>query len=81
MDHIEEVRNLDQRRNGGIGMASQPANRDPLITELPDIDDAGFQLLRKNDKQIVSAPLILKLFLMLCLRMICLIVLQLEYMY
>jgi len=29
--------------------------RDPVVTELPDIDDEGFQLLRKNDALIDQA--------------------------
>lgn len=52
-DHIEEVKLLDQKRHGDSAFSSKPgAPKDPLITSLPDIDDAGFQLLRKNDQVI-----------------------------
>jgi len=54
-DHIEEVKLLDQKRHGDSAFSSRPgAPKDPLITSLPDIDDAGFQLLRKNDQVIDS---------------------------
>jgi len=51
-DHIEECKQLDQKRHGDSAFASKGPSKDPLITELPDIDDAGFQMLRKNDKVI-----------------------------
>lgn len=52
-DHIEEVKQLDQKRHGDSAFSSKGgAPKDPLITSLPDIDDAGFQLLRKNDQVI-----------------------------
>lgn len=52
-DHIEEVKQLDQKRHGDSAFSSKPgAPKDPLITSLPDIDDGGFQLLRKNDQVI-----------------------------
>lgn len=47
-DHIEECKQLDQRRNSGLSYTNT-RNTDPVVTELPDIDDAGFQMLRKND--------------------------------
>jgi len=56
-DHIEECKLLDQKRHGDSAFSSKPgAPKDPLITSLPDIDDAGFQLLRKND-QIIDGML------------------------
>jgi len=52
-DHIEEIKQLDQKRHGDSAFSSKPGvPKDPLITSLPDIDDAGFQLLRKNDQVI-----------------------------
>ena len=54
-DHIEECKQLDQKRHGDSAFSSKPGvPKDPLITSLPDIDDGGFQLLRKNDQVIVS---------------------------
>lgn len=50
-DHIEEIKLLDQKRMGDSAFSAKK-NTDPTITELPDIDDAGFQMLRKNDKVI-----------------------------
>jgi len=50
-DHIEEIKGLDQKRHSESAF-SQKKGTDPLITELPDIDDAGFQLMRKNDQVI-----------------------------
>jgi len=51
--HIKEVEALNQRRTGGDNAFYGAAdNKDPVITSLPDIDDAGFQLLRDNDRQI-----------------------------
>lgn len=41
----------------GDSAFSAKKGTDPTITELPDIDDAGFQMLRKNDKVIVSEPI------------------------
>jgi len=55
-EHIEEIRQLDQKRHGDSAFTSQKKTQDPLITELPDIDDAGFQLMRKND-QIIDGML------------------------
>lgn len=52
-DHIEECKQLDQKRHGDSAFSKSGAPKDPLITQLPDIDDAGFQLLRKNDQVIV----------------------------
>lgn len=52
-DHIEECKQLDQKRHGDSAFSKSTAPKDPLITSLPDIDDAGFQLLRKNDQVIV----------------------------
>jgi len=49
--HIEEIRQLDQKRHGDSAFVSSRKS-DPLITELPDIDDGGFQMMRKNDKVI-----------------------------
>lgn len=51
-DHIEECKQLDQKRHGDSAFSKSGAPKDPLITQLPDIDDAGFQLLRKNDQVI-----------------------------
>jgi len=51
-DHIEEIKSLDQKRHSEGSAFSQKKGGDPLITELPDIDDAGFQLMRKNDQVI-----------------------------
>jgi len=54
-DHIEEIRQLDQKRHGDSAFNQQKKNKDPLITELPDIEgDEGFQQMRKNDKAIDS---------------------------
>lgn len=51
-DHIEEIKGLDQKRHSEGSAFSQKKGADPLITELPDIDDAGFQMMRKNDQVI-----------------------------
>jgi len=51
-DHIEECKQLDQKRHGDSAFSKSNGPKDPLITSLPDIDDAGFQLLRKNDQVI-----------------------------
>jgi len=51
-DHIEEIKQLDQKRHSQGSAFAQKKTTDPLITELPDIDDAGFQLMRKNDQVI-----------------------------
>lgn len=51
-DHIEECKQLDQKRHGDSAFSKSSAPKDPLVTSLPDIDDAGFQLLRKNDQAI-----------------------------
>jgi hypothetical protein len=51
-DHIEEIRQLDQKRHGDSAFSTNKKSKDPLITELPDIDDGGFQQLRKNDQVI-----------------------------
>jgi SYP7 family syntaxin len=52
-DHIEECKMLDQKRHGDSAFSSRStAPKDPLITQLPDIDDGDFQLLRKNDQVI-----------------------------
>jgi len=51
-DHIEEIRQLDQKRHGDSAFSTNKKNKDPLVTELPDIDDAGFQQLKKNDQVI-----------------------------
>jgi uncharacterized coiled-coil DUF342 family protein len=51
-DHIEEIRQLDQKRHGDSAFSTTKKSKDPLITELPDIDDGGFQQLRKNDQVI-----------------------------
>jgi len=51
-DHIEEIRQLDQKRHGDSAFSTNKKSKDPLITELPNIDDEGFQLLRKNDQVI-----------------------------
>lgn len=50
-DHLEEVKQLDQKRHGDSAFA-QKKPQDPMVTELPNIDDAGFQMLIKNDKVI-----------------------------
>jgi len=49
-EHIEEVRQLDQRRGSSSAFASSNAHKDPVVSELPDIDDERFQVLRQNDK-------------------------------
>jgi len=50
--HIKEVEALNSRRHGDNAFYGNSDNKDPVITSLPDIDDAGFQLLRDNDKKI-----------------------------
>jgi len=51
-DHIEEIRALDTKRHGESAFTNQKKSVDPLITELPDIDDAGFQKLKQNNQAI-----------------------------
>jgi len=53
--HIKECELLSNRRFGDISSFGERDARDPVITELPDIDDEGFQLLRKNDAAIDMA--------------------------
>jgi len=48
--HIKEVEALNNRKHGDSSFGSGGAeSKDPTITELPNIDDEGFQLLRRND--------------------------------
>jgi len=47
--HIKEVESLNNRKHGDSSFGSQTESSDPTITELPNIDDEGFQLLRRND--------------------------------
>jgi predicted nucleic acid-binding Zn-ribbon protein len=54
--HIEECKNLER---SGLGQTTinfegsvKVDGSKPLLTELPDIDDEGFQLLRKTDMEI-----------------------------
>jgi len=48
--HIKEVEALNNRKHGDSSFGSSAAeSKDPTITELPNIDDEGFQLLRRND--------------------------------
>lgn len=49
--HLDEIKQLDQKRHGDSFITGRKTT-DPVITELPDIDDAGFQMLRKNDQVI-----------------------------
>jgi len=54
--HIKECEALEKRRYGDMSaFGTERDPRDPVITELPDIDDAGFQLLRQNDQRIDQA--------------------------
>jgi SYP7 family syntaxin len=49
--HIKEVEALNNRKHGDSSFGSSAAeSKDPTITELPNIDDEGFQLLRRNDQ-------------------------------
>jgi len=50
--HIKEVEAINSRKFGDSAFISGASDRkkDPTITELPNIDDEGFQLLRKNDQ-------------------------------
>jgi len=51
--HIKEVESLNNRKHGDTSFGSGSSeNKDPTITELPNIDDEGFQLLRRNDAKI-----------------------------
>jgi len=51
--HIKEVEGLNNRKHGDSSFGSGGSeNKDPTITELPNIDDEGFQLLRRNDAKI-----------------------------
>lgn len=51
--HIKEVEALNNRKHGDSSFGSSTTeNKDPTITELPNIDDEGFQLLRRNDAKI-----------------------------
>jgi len=51
--HIKEVESLNNRKHGDSAfMSSGAENKDATITELPNIDDEGFQLLRRNDAQL-----------------------------
>jgi len=54
-DHVEEIKTLDQKRHGESAFTNNKKGADPTITELPDIDDAGFQQMRKNDQVIDQA--------------------------
>ncbi len=56
-DHIEECKLLDRKRFGSSAYTSSA--RKSEITELPDIDDAGFQQLKQNDQEIVCKYLFL----------------------
>lgn len=47
--HIKEVEALNNRKHGDSAFMGGSENKDPTITELPNIDDEGFQLLRRND--------------------------------
>lgn len=48
--HIKEVEALNNRKHGDSTFGGSGAeSKDPTITELPNIDDEGFQLLRRND--------------------------------
>jgi len=47
--HIKEVESLNNRKHGDSSFGGQTESSDPTITELPNIDDEGFQLLRRND--------------------------------
>jgi t-SNARE complex subunit (syntaxin) len=48
--HVKEVEALNNRKHGDSSFGSSAAGSgDPTITELPNIDDEGFQLLRRND--------------------------------
>jgi len=48
--HIKEVEALNNRKHGDSSFGSGGGeSKDPTITELPNIDDEGFQLLRRND--------------------------------
>lgn len=50
-EHLEEIRALDQKRHGDSAFLAKKT-QDPTVTELPNIDDGDFQLLRKNDQVI-----------------------------
>jgi len=51
--HIKEVQDLNSVRRGDqVYHASADDNKDPVITSLPDIDDAGFKVLKQKDAQI-----------------------------
>jgi len=50
--HIKEVEGLNNKRHGDTSFGSGDRQTDPTITELPNIDDEGFQLLRRNDAKI-----------------------------
>jgi len=47
--HIKEIEGLNNRKHGDSSFGGGSDNKDPTITELPNIDDEGFQLLRRND--------------------------------
>lgn len=48
--HIKEVEALNNKKHGDSSFGSgAESSKDPTITELPNIDDEGFQLLRRND--------------------------------
>jgi len=50
--HIKEVESLNNRKHGDSAFMGGSENKDATITELPNIDDEGFQLLRRNDAQL-----------------------------
>jgi len=52
--HIKEVEALNSRRHGENAFYgnTENNNKDPVITSLPDIDDAGFQVLKQKDAHI-----------------------------
>lgn len=51
--HIKEVESLSNKKHGDTSfMGATAETTDPTITELPNIDDEGFQMLRRNDEKI-----------------------------
>jgi len=49
--HIKEVESLNNRKHGDSAFMGSADSKDATITELPNIDDEGFQMLRRNNEK------------------------------
>mmetsp|Transcript_29396 Transcript_29396/g.41373 ORF Transcript_29396/g.41373 Transcript_29396/m.41373 type:complete len:274 (+) Transcript_29396:52-873(+) len=55
--HIDECKNLERAGFGGgreshVTSSRQSKLQDPTVSQLPDLEDEGFQMLKRNDAQI-----------------------------